>query len=187
MKKKILCLLIMPGLMACSHKTLTTDSDKRDNPEPAAVVAGFPSQLENEDVPESILNKNTFISGNYQNMIPDATAFRMSGDYENNVAITLASDGTLTYFPAPSDITADSEPVALGDGWWLNCQGISPNSVFTKYTFAEYASLPSAPTPEQLKHSIIPGAKVTEFIELPVKADKALQNIEEIKAYIRNK
>ena len=118
--------------------------------------------------------------------IPNATAFRMSGDYANNVAVTLAPSGELIYFPAPGDITADSEPVELGEGWWLNNQGIGPNSVFTKYTFAEYAALPSVPSIEQLKQSIIPGAKVTDFMELPYKIGSANQNIEEIKNFIKN-
>lgn len=116
--------------------------------------------------------------------LPNATAFRMSGDFADNVAVTLNSVGELIYFPAPTDITADSAPVSLGEGWWLNCQGLGPNSVFTKYTFAEYSALSDTPTPEQIKNSIIPGAKVVQFIELPVKQNRALENIEEIKTYI---
>ena len=117
--------------------------------------------------------------------MPDATAFRMSGDYANNVAVTLGPNGELLYFPAPTDITADSEPVELMDGWWLNNQGLGPNSVFTKYTFAEYASLPEVPSVEQLKLSVIPGAKVTDFMELPFKIGNTSQNIEEIKNFIK--
>ena len=118
-------------------------------------------------------------------LIPPATAFRMSGDYANNVAVTI-SDGQLLYFPAPTDITADSEPVYLGDGWWLNNQGLGPHSVFTKYTFAEYAALPEAPDPNQLKMAVIPGAKVTDFIELPMNIDSASQNIEALKEYVKS-
>lgn len=121
------------------------------------------------------------------NVVPNATAFRMSGDYGNNVAVTLTPGGELQYFPAPSDITAYSEPISLGDGWWLNCQGLGPNSVFTKYTFAEYASLPQVPTPTQLKQAIIPGAKVTQFIELPMKLNDAVENLDAVKSYLKNK
>ena len=119
--------------------------------------------------------------------LPNATAFRMSGDYANNVAVTVGSDGELTYFPAPTDITAYSEPISLGNGWWLNQQGLGPNSVFTKYTFAEYAALPEVPSPQQLKNAIIPGAKVTEFIQLPMKIGDAVKNIDEVKEYLKNK
>lgn len=117
-------------------------------------------------------------------MLPNATAFRMSGDYQNNVGITLNQNGVITYFPAPTDITADSAPISLGNGWWLNCQGIGPNSVFTKYTFAEYAELSTIPSPEQLKKDVIPGARVTQFIELPMKLSEALNNIDAAKAAV---
>lgn len=117
---------------------------------------------------------------------PNATAFRMSGDYYDNVAITLAPNGEILYFPAPTDITADSKPIDLGNGWWLNNQGFGPNSVFTKYTFAQYAELPEAPSPSQLKLDIIPGAKVTKFIELPMKLDDAYSNLDAVKDYLKN-
>lgn len=118
-------------------------------------------------------------------VIPNATAFRMSGNYSGNVAITLNSDGSIKYFPAPSDISADSEPISLGEGWWLNNQGFGPHSVFTKYTFAEYAALPETPSVQQLKQAVIPGAKVTEFIELPMRITDI--NIEEAKEYVKNR
>ncbi len=96
-------------------------------------------------------------------MRPKPTAFRMSGDYADNVAVTLDAQGNLTYFPDPRDITADSKPVPLGDGWWLNRQGLSGNSVFTRYTFEEYSKLKQVPSIKELKASIIPGAKVTQI------------------------
>lgn len=120
-------------------------------------------------------------------MVPNATVFRMSGDFEDNVAVSLGADGELTYFPAPSDITAYSRPINLGEGWWLNCQGLGPNSVFTKYTFAEYSELTETPSPEQIKKMIIPGARVTQFMELPMKINQAEKNIDEVKNYVKNK
>ena len=125
--------------------------------------------------------------GDFQNYVPNATAFRMNGDYAGNVAVTLNKDGVLTYFPAPSDITADSAPLPLGDGWWLNCQGLGPNSVFTKYTFAEYSSLPATPSPAEIKGAIIPGSHVTEFIELPMRMNEAADNPEAAKEYIKKR
>lgn len=127
------------------------------------------------------------IGGAPRGVNPNATIFRMSGDYANNVAVTISADGELVYFPAPTDITAYSEPISLGDGWWLNCQGLGPNSVFTKYTFAEYSSLSEAPSPQTIKMSIIPGARVTQFMELPMKLNDAVNNIDNVKLYIKNK
>lgn len=106
-------------------------------------------------------------------MVLKASAFRMSGDYADHVAVTLGADGKLSYYPAPIDITDLSAPVEIGDGWWLNRQGISPNSVFTKWTFAEYRALKTTPSPAEIKKAIIPGASVTEFRKLPVAASEA--------------
>lgn len=108
--------------------------------------------------------------------VPRATAFRMSGDYSENVGITLNPDGTLAYYPAPTDITPLSAPYDLGNGWWLNRQGISEGSVFTKWTFEEYAALKEAPSRQELLDAVIPGAMVTEMKRLPVALDEALKN-----------
>ncbi len=113
-----------------------------------------------------------------------ATAFRMSGDYADKVAITIGPDGELVYYPAPTDITVNSAPVDLGNGWWLNRQGVSAGSVFTKYTFEEYAALSEVPTPTQLKAAVIPGAKVTTMMQLPYPASQAMQHLPEIKALV---
>ncbi len=114
-----------------------------------------------------------------------ATVFQMSGDYANNVAITLNSDGKVAYYPAPSDISASSAPVNLGGGWWLNRQGISANSVFTKYTFEEYSKLQKAPTPEELKEAVIPGAKVTRMVRTDIPASEASAKIKELKTFVK--
>lgn len=107
-------------------------------------------------------------------MVLKASAFRMSGDYANNVAVTLNANGGLAYYPAPTDISAASAPKALGDGWWLNRQGLGPNSVFTKWTFEEYHALPSTPSQAEILAAIIPGATVTEYRQLPVSASQAM-------------
>lgn len=121
-----------------------------------------------------------------ESMVLRATAFRMNGNFEDNVAVTIGPDGNLLYFPDPKDISADSKPISLGDGWWLNRQGIGPNSVFTTYTFAQYAALPAVPSLQQLKNAIIPGSRITQFVELPVSASQAIQNIDEIKKCLKN-
>ena len=100
-------------------------------------------------------------------MMPKPTAFRMSGDYADNVAVTLDAQGNLVYFPDPSDISEESKPIPLGDGWWLNRQGLSEKSVFTRYTFEEYSKLKNVPSIKELKASIIPGARVIQIRVLP--------------------
>lgn len=68
------------------------------------------------------------------------------------------------YYPAVSDINADSTPLDLGDGWWLNRQGIGAKSVFTKYTFKEYMNLPATPSPEEIKAAVIPESGVIRMV-----------------------
>ena len=162
MAKIVLYGIALALLCSCTHKTIK------------------------EEIPVPVEAVKTEMNSKPVTVYPNATAFRMSGDYANNVAITLSGDGNLLYYPAPTDITADSAPINLGDGWWLNCQGIGPHSVFTKYTFAEYSALPETPDRQQLKMSVIPGACETQFVELPYKLRDALGNIEEIKAYLKN-
>lgn len=117
-------------------------------------------------------------------MIPKASAFRMSGDYANHVAVTFGANGELIYYPAPSDITKSSQPVSLGNGWWLNTQGISANSVFTKWTFDEYKELKNVPTAEEIREAVIPGARVTEMRKLNFGINEARSHIDEIKAML---
>lgn len=104
---------------------------------------------------------------------PKAVAYRMSGDYSDNVPVTLAADGAIISYPAPGDLTDRSAPLPLADGWWLDRRGISANSVFTRFTYSEYRALPAAPTPAELKASIIPGARVTVTLQLPMTVAEA--------------
>lgn len=183
MKRALIISCLSLTLGACSHHTYVV-SDNSDNAKGTSNVAvGYPKSSETKNTQRVRLPET---GGGKVNFLPNATAFRMSGDYADNVAITLSPEGDLLYFPAPTDITADSAPVELADGWWLNNQGLGPNSVFTKYTFAEYASLPEVPSPQQLKLSIIPGARVTGFMELPMKIGEANQKIETAKTYVKN-
>lgn len=119
------------------------------------------------------------------NALPKATVFKMNGDYADKVAITLNSNGDVTYFPAPSDISQSVMPVKLDDGWYLNRQGLGINSVFLKYSFKEYSELPKVPTIAELKEAIIPGSRVTEIVQLPYNINQANDKIPEIKEFLK--
>lgn len=107
--------------------------------------------------------------------IPKAVIYRTNGDYNNNVPLTM-NGNTIVSFPAPSDVNpSSSAPVQLSDGYLLDRRGIGPNSVFTRFTYAEYAALPSPPSVDALKAAVIPGAKVTEIRELPMNIAEATE------------
>lgn len=116
--------------------------------------------------------------------LPKATAFKMNGNYANHVAVTLDANGNLIYFPAPSDITANSRPVDLGNGWWLNRQGFPENPAFLEYTFEEYAALPTTPSIKEIKKKIIPGSGITYRMLLPFTINEAENNLPSIRNYI---
>lgn len=117
--------------------------------------------------------------------LPKAQIYKMSGDYRLNVPITLGANGEITSFPAPSDIDPDRLPIIVADGYLLDRRGVSDNSVFTRYTYEEYSKLPQVPTLQQLKASIIPGARVTKVVVLPMNLDKALGNVKAVNEWIK--
>lgn len=106
--------------------------------------------------------------------LPRAVVYRMSGDYADNVPVQLDDNGNLISYPAPGDIPADAEPVRLRDGWLLSPVGVSANTAFTRWTYAEYRALPEAPTPAEVADALIPGARVTETRRLSMTAGEAL-------------
>lgn len=157
---------VVPSLLSCSsQKKMTEESE---NPAPSVLLEGG-----------ARLNGSKPVQA-----IPHATAFKMNGDYARNVAITLKPDGSLAYYPAPSDITTQSSPINLGNGWWLNRQGISANSVFTTYTFEDYALLKKAPSRKELLKAVIPGSAVTEIEELPFTLEEATEQLDSIRRYL---
>lgn len=115
-------------------------------------------------------------------VMPRAVAYRMSGPYADNVPVNVNAAGEIVSYPAPTDLGPDSTPVDLGDGWWLDRRGVSTNSVFTRYTYAEYRALKSAPSLAQLKAAIIPGAKVSEAVNLPMTLSEAEADLAAAKA-----
>lgn len=119
------------------------------------------------------------------NYVPKATVFQMNGDYADKVGVTLNPDGSLAYYPDPTDISpANSTPVALADGWWLNRQGLSDGSVFTRWTFAEYAAMKQPPSQAEIIEAIIPDARVTEMLTLPVTLSEALADPNSCNTYL---
>lgn len=117
--------------------------------------------------------------------LPKAVIYRTSGAYNDNVPVILGAAGRLQSYPAPSDITADSTPLPLADGWLLDRRGITPGAAFTRWTYAQYAALPQVPSRAQLLESIIPGAVVTAYERLDMTPTQAAADTAAINAMIR--
>lgn len=137
--------------------------------------------------PVPVLGVEGRVLGDSQADIPHAVAYRTDGDYADCVPVNLAPDGSLASYPAPSDISAASEPLPLVDGFLLDRRGIGPNTVFTRYTYRQYAALPQAPSQQQLLDSVIPGSRVNEMVVLPMTTSEALADTAAVNEYIRSR
>lgn len=117
--------------------------------------------------------------------LPKAVVYQTNGDYNNNVSINVGPGNKIISYPAPTDVSAASSPIAVGDGWLLDRRGgVGANTVFLKYTYSEYSQLPAAPSPDQLLEAIIPGAKVTRIKILPITANEAIADPSLVSKYL---
>lgn len=133
------------------------------------------SQKEEEKVVETITVSGKVtpgrtlrqIGGNIPTQdLPRAVVYKMSGNATiANVPVQVNSQGEIVSFPAPSDLNG-CEPIELENGWLLDRRGVSENTVFTTYTYAEYSKLTTPPTLDELKAAIIPDAKVVDIHRL---------------------
>ena len=122
------------------------------------------SNTPGKEVSEVVYAPQSPLSGARRAM-PRAVIYRTNGNFNSNVSATY-DKSTLSFisFPAPSDVSLDSEPIELVDGWLLDRRGgISPNTVFLRWTYPEYHALPQTPSIEQLFQAIIPGAEVIQI------------------------
>lgn len=139
----LLATAAVAAITACSSRT----TRPAENSEPLAVVKA------------PVIGGDTKTVG----MLPKATVYRMAGAATTaNVPVLVNSAGNIVSFPAPGDVVGQ-EPIALADGWLLDRRGIGPGSRFTRWTYAEYASLPTAPSLSEIKDAIIPGARPVDI------------------------
>ena len=98
---------------------------------------------------------------------PMARIYKIAPEYAMLVPVTVAQ-GQLVSFPAPTDISPATAPLPLADGWFLDRQGIGPQTSFLKWTREEYADFKTAPTPAEILSAVVPQARLQQLVELPV-------------------
>lgn len=118
-------------------------------------------------------------------VVPKAVIYRTNGNYRDKVPVQVSPGNKLLSYPAPSDINPEALPVVLTNGFLLDRRGITENSVFTRYTYAEYAALAATPPTDSLLAAIIPGSGVVEIVRLSMTTDEALADTAAINAMIR--
>ncbi len=119
--------------------------------------------------------------------LPRATVYKTNGNFNDNVPVTLSADRKeIISFPAPGDISPESAPLPLAEGYLLDRRGISANSAFTRYTYESYAALKEVPSLKLLKESIIQGAEVVDIVILPMTLTEAENDTTRCNTIIRN-
>lgn len=168
---KLLCYVMATGAaaMTCACGTAKREAAQK-NPAQAATLP-VPAVTAGRG---HIIGSEERIAGKAVSNTPKGVVYRMSGDYSDNVPVTLGADGSLVSYPAPTDIRDGSRPLPLADGWWLDRRGVTSSTVFTRYTYAGYASLKQAPEPAALLDAVIPGARVTVVRQLPMTTQEAV-------------
>lgn len=103
--------------------------------------------------------------GDETKALPKAIIYKTTRDYSDQVAVIMdANKKSIVGYPAPSDIQgSQKKPTNLGDGYWLDNQGINKNAAFLSYTFEEYGALKEAPTLDTLKAHIMNKNPIVEM------------------------
>ena len=117
--------------------------------------------------------------------VPQAIVYQVSGENAMDlVPVTLSADGkSLVSYPAPTDLNEGQTPIDLGDGWWLDRRGIGPSSVFTTYTYEQYAAMQQAPSPQELLRHIDRNVHITRMVQLPISTTEAASDPAVARAY----
>lgn len=117
--------------------------------------------------------------------IPRATVYRTSCDCTDLVPVTLNTTATaIVSYPAPTDLTQNSEPIKLSGGWLLDRRGIGENTRFTNFTYSEYRELTQPPSPTDLMKNLNSECVITTIVRLPIPAWEAAVNPEICEKYL---
>lgn len=164
---------ILPAAVALLTMAAGCSTTKDTVPPEKAMAVGWHTKHEQSNADGSTVIAMKPITDNVRGGSPVAALakvriYKTNGDYDNYVPVTLndSRDGLVSY-PAPSDLHGAS-PVKLDDGFLLDRRGVGVNTAFTRWTYAEYAEMQSAPSPEEIMANLIPGARVTELYETPL-------------------
>jgi hypothetical protein len=115
--------------------------------------------------------------------------YKTKADYSNNVPITMNdSKELIVSYPSPKDVFFNSKlalPEKLNKGYLFDNVGVSKNSVFTSYTFKEYAKLEMAPSIEELLKSIIDKDPFVEVYDCGTRGKYS--TVDDLKKLIKSK
>jgi hypothetical protein len=86
-------------------------------------------------------------------------------DFSEYVPVIMNADRTrIVSYPAPTDLTINSKPTKLKDGYWLDNRGINENVVMLNYTLEDYMALKEAPSFDDMLKNIMEKYPLKELI-----------------------
>jgi hypothetical protein len=98
---------------------------------------------------------------------PPTLVYKTRKDYSNQVPVILSDDKrSIVSYPDPKDIKNGHDyptPIQLKKGYLLDNRGIGINVAYLKWTYAEYAAMPKAPSMQEMMHQIIDKNPLTEL------------------------
>jgi hypothetical protein len=88
--------------------------------------------------------------------LPPIIVYKTRQNYDKNVAVMLSDDKkSIVSYPHPSDVSVNSYPTPLKNGYLLDNRGIGKNTAFISLTYEEYAALEKVPSIAELYNLII--------------------------------
>lgn len=176
------CVPLLLTVAACSSRKSVSSEQRTEEPSVGVSLDGDQPII----MRRGLNGLGQPLTGSAPAVLPKGLLYKTSGDYNNNVPVQLSADGkTLISFPAPGDIPDDPLPVVLADGWLLSRIGVTDNTRFTRWTYAEYHELPQVPTPKEIIDGVIPGARVTMTMPLPMTIQEALADTAAVNDFIK--
>ena len=119
--------------------------------------------------------------------LPKAVVYRTNKDLRDYVPVKM--DGgkvRLVSYPAPTDITESTRPIALAEGYLLDKQGVGVNSVFLDWTRDTYSKFTETPRKGDIMEHINPSGWITVIVELPMTTSEAEADTAAVNKLIRN-
>lgn len=84
-----------------------------------------------------------------------AIVYKTTKDFSDFVPVIMNAERTkIVSYPAPTDLSISSKPIALKNGYLLDNRGITENVVFLNYSYEAYMSMKVAPTLTDMQKNI---------------------------------
>lgn len=118
--------------------------------------------------------------------LPRAVIYKVAPKYADKVPVTMNAGKTkMIGFPAPTDISEFTSPIAVAEGYLLDRQGVGVNTMFLVWTREEYAAFEKTPMVSEIKEAIDPQSYVMVVVQLPMEASQAAADTAAVNHIIR--